>query len=36
MSLRATEHKAVLDTCKALERAGEATTTYLPVTNTAW
>jgi cysteine desulfurase len=26
-----TEHKAVLDTCKALERAGKATTTYLPV-----
>jgi len=27
----ATEHKAVLDTCKALERAGKARTTYLPV-----
>src|SRR5919197_5594854 len=26
-----TEHKAVLDTCKALERAGKATATYLPV-----
>lgn len=26
-----TEHKAVLDTCKALERQGKATTTYLPV-----
>lgn len=26
-----TEHKAVLDTCKALERAGKAQTTYLPV-----
>jgi cysteine desulfurase len=26
-----TEHKAVLDTCKALERAGKATVTYLPV-----
>ena len=27
----ATEHKAVLDTCKALERKGQATVTYLPV-----
>jgi cysteine desulfurase len=27
----ATEHKAVLDTCKALERKGMATVTYLPV-----
>ncbi len=27
----ATEHKAVLDTCRALERAGKATVTYLPV-----
>lgn len=26
-----TEHKAVLDTCKALERQGKATVTYLPV-----
>src|SRR5579883_3054139 len=26
-----TEHKAVLDSCKALERAGKATVTYLPV-----
>jgi len=26
-----TEHKAVLDTCKALERKGQATVTYLPV-----
>jgi cysteine desulfurase len=26
-----TEHKAVLDTCKALERKGKATVTYLPV-----
>ena len=26
-----TEHRAVLDTCKALERAGKAHTTYLPV-----
>ena len=26
-----TEHKAVLDTCKALERSGKATVTYLPV-----
>lgn len=26
-----TEHKAVLDTCKALERAGKARVTYLPV-----
>src|SRR5713226_3158041 len=26
-----TEHKAVLDTCKALERAGKASVTYLPV-----
>jgi len=26
-----TEHKAVLDTCKALERRGKATVTYLPV-----
>src|SRR5262245_30414934 len=28
-----TEHKAVLDTCKALERKGLATVTYLPVDN---
>src|SRR5262245_16167007 len=28
-----TEHKAVLDTCKALERKGFATVTYLPVDN---
>ena len=28
---RSTEHKAVLDTCKALERKGVATVTYLPV-----
>jgi cysteine desulfurase len=27
----ATEHKAVLDTCKALEKAGRATVTVLPV-----
>ena len=27
----ATEHKAVLDTCKALERTGKARVTYLPV-----
>ncbi len=27
-----TEHKAILDTCKALERAGKAQVTYLPVT----
>jgi cysteine desulfurase len=27
----ATEHKAILDTCKALERKGLATVTYLPV-----
>ena len=27
----ATEHKAVLDTCKSLERKGLATVTYLPV-----
>src|SRR5882724_11971686 len=27
----ATEHKAVLDTCKALERTGKAQVTYLPV-----
>jgi cysteine desulfurase len=26
-----TEHKAVLDTCKALERQGKASVTYLPV-----
>src|ERR1035437_4881171 len=26
-----TEHKAVLDTCKALERTGPAQVTYLPV-----
>ena len=26
-----TEHNAVLDTCKVLERAGKATVTYLPV-----
>jgi cysteine desulfurase len=26
-----TEHKAVLDSCRALERAGKATITYLPV-----
>src|SRR5262249_56716719 len=26
-----TEHKAVLDTCRALERKGLATVTYLPV-----
>src|SRR5271165_4628841 len=26
-----TEHKATLDSCKALERAGKATVTYLPV-----
>jgi len=26
-----TEHKAILDTCKALERVGKATVTYLPV-----
>ena len=26
-----TEHKAVLDTCKALERTGRANVTYLPV-----
>ncbi len=26
-----TEHKAILDTCKALERKGQATVTYLPV-----
>jgi cysteine desulfurase len=26
-----TEHKAVLDTCRALEREGKATVTYLPV-----
>src|SRR3954469_7130049 len=26
-----TEHKAILDTCKALERKGMATVTYLPV-----
>jgi cysteine desulfurase len=29
-----TEHKAVLDSCKALERAGKATVTYLPVDKT--
>ena len=28
-----TEHKAILDSCKALERAGKATVTYLPVDN---
>ena len=28
-----TEHKAVLDTCKALERTGKAQVTYLPVDN---
>jgi len=28
-----TEHKAILDTCKALERAGRAQVTYLPVDN---
>ena len=28
-----TEHKAVLDTCKALERKGQARVTYLPVDN---
>ena len=27
----ATEHKAVLDSCKALEKAGRATVTVLPV-----
>ncbi len=27
----ATEHKAILDTCKALERKGLATVTYLPI-----
>lgn len=27
----ATEHKAVLDTCKALEKTGQARVTYLPV-----
>lgn len=27
----ATEHRAVLDTCRALERAGRASVTYLPV-----
>ncbi|MGH7841838.1 MAG: IscS subfamily cysteine desulfurase, partial [Candidatus Binataceae bacterium] len=26
-----TEHKAILDTCRALERAGKASVTYLPV-----
>src|SRR5262245_18082988 len=26
-----TEHKAILDTCKALERKGLATVTYLPI-----
>jgi cysteine desulfurase len=26
-----TEHKAVLDSCRALERSGKATVTYLPV-----
>src|SRR5437763_6548701 len=26
-----TEHKAILDTCKALERTGKAQVTYLPV-----
>src|SRR6202795_3729879 len=26
-----TEHKAILDTCKALERSGKAQVTYLPV-----
>ena len=29
-----TEHKAVLDTCRALEREGRATVTYLPVDKT--
>jgi cysteine desulfurase len=29
-----TEHKAVLDTCRALEREGRATVTYLPVDQT--
>jgi cysteine desulfurase len=29
-----TEHKAVLDTCRALEREGKATVTYLPVDTT--
>jgi len=29
-----TEHKAVLDTCRALERAGKATVTYLRVDDT--
>jgi cysteine desulfurase len=28
-----TEHKAVLDSCRALERQGKATVTYLPVDN---
>jgi cysteine desulfurase len=28
-----TEHKAVLDSCRALERTGKATVTYLPVDN---
>jgi cysteine desulfurase len=26
-----TEHKAILDSCRALERSGKATVTYLPV-----
>ena len=29
-----TEHKAILDTCRALERKGLATVTYLPVNST--
>jgi cysteine desulfurase len=28
-----TEHKAILDSCRALERSGKATITYLPVDN---
>jgi cysteine desulfurase len=31
-----TEHKAVLDSCRALERLGKATVTYLPVDKTGW
>lgn len=31
-----TEHKAVLDTCRALERKGLATVTYLPVDRYGW
>src|SRR6185436_9634210 len=31
---QATEHKAVLDTCRHLERTGKATVTYLPVDKT--